>query len=138
MCFEYIYNSVKDTPSEFSFLSILQHLVLIRDDFQVRYAYFRLIEECVARIALHKDGRDPDVARFVCASADGLELVERVENLLRFSLPQFQQEGKLYVTVAVGCTGGRHRSVAIVEELRRRLGGEWDILIRHRDVDRGE
>lgn len=60
MCFEYIYNSVKDTPSEFSFLSILQHLVLIRDDFQVRYAYFRLIEECVARIALHKDGRDPD------------------------------------------------------------------------------
>jgi UPF0042 nucleotide-binding protein len=86
----------------------------------------------------HKDGRDPDVARFVCASADGLELVERVENLLRFSLPQFQQEGKLYVTVAVGCTGGRHRSVAIVEELRRRLGGEWDILVRHRDVDRGE
>ena len=86
----------------------------------------------------HKDGRDPEVARFVCASADGQALNERVESLLRFSLPQFQQEGKLYVTVAVGCTGGRHRSVAIVEELRRRLGGDWDILVRHRDVDRGE
>ena len=86
----------------------------------------------------HKDGRDPDVARFVCDTDDGQALIERVESLLRFSLPQFQHEGKLYVTVAVGCTGGRHRSVAIVEELRRRLGGDWDILVRHRDVDRGE
>jgi len=42
------------------------------------------------------------------------------------------------VTICVGCTGGRHRSVAIVEELRRRLGGEWDILVRHRDVERGQ
>ena len=86
----------------------------------------------------HRDGRDPEVARFVCASAGGRELIDRVESLLRFSLPQFLAEGKLYVTVAVGCTGGRHRSVAIVEELRRRLGDEWDILVRHRDVDRGE
>lgn len=83
-------------------------------------------------------GRDADVARFVCESKDGRELIDRVENLLRFALPQFQHEGKLYVTIAVGCTGGRHRSVAIVEELRRRLGGDWDILVRHRDVDRGE
>jgi RNase adapter protein RapZ len=86
----------------------------------------------------HRDGRDPEVSRFVCGSDDGQELIARVESLLRFSLPQFQHEGKLYVTVAVGCTGGRHRSVAIVEELRRRLGGDWDILVRHRDVDRGE
>ena len=63
--------------------------------------------------------------------------MRQVEGLLRFALPQFQKEGKLYVTVCVGCTGGRHRSVAVVEELRRRLGGEWDILVRHRDVDAG-
>ncbi len=68
---------------------------------------------------------------------DGLELVRQSEGLLKFSLPQFQKEGKLYVTICVGCTGGRHRSVAIVEELRRRLGSTWDILVRHRDVDRG-
>jgi UPF0042 nucleotide-binding protein len=84
----------------------------------------------------HLDGRDPDVAKFVLG-ADGLELVRQVEGLLRFALPQFQKEGKLYVTVCVGCTGGRHRSVTVVEELRRRLAGEWDVLVRHRDVDRG-
>ncbi len=86
----------------------------------------------------HLDGREPQVARFVLGDAAGKELVDRVESLLRFSLPHFQREGKLYVTIAVGCTGGRHGSVAIVEELRRRLGGDWDILVRHRDVDRGE
>lgn len=86
----------------------------------------------------HRDGRDPEVARFVFGAGDGMELVDHVERLLRFALPHFQNEGKLYVTIAVGCTGGRHRSVAVIEELRRRLGGEWDILVRHRDVDRGE
>jgi UPF0042 nucleotide-binding protein len=85
----------------------------------------------------HLDGRDPGVARFVFGP-DGSELVRQVEGLLRFALPQFQKEGKLYVTVCVGCTGGRHRSVAVIEELRKRLGGDWDILVRHRDVDRGE
>jgi UPF0042 nucleotide-binding protein len=88
----------------------------------------------------HLDGRDPSVAKFVLGpdSTDGKQLVEQVEQLLRTQLPLFQQEGKLYVTVAVGCTGGRHRSVAVVEELRRRLGDEWDILVRHRDVELGE
>ena len=68
----------------------------------------------------------------------GSELVDHAERLLRFSLPQFQAEGKLYVTICVGCTGGRHRSVAVVEELRvAGLGADWDVLVRHRDVDRG-
>ncbi|MBK9070850.1 MAG: RNase adapter RapZ [Myxococcales bacterium] len=84
-----------------------------------------------------KDGRDREVADYVLGSEAGAELVDHIERLLRFSLPQFQREGKLYVTTAIGCTGGRHRSVAIVEELRRRLGGQWDILLRHRDIDRG-
>lgn len=84
----------------------------------------------------HLDGRDPEVSKFVLG-ADGQELTRQVESLLRFTLPHFQKEGKLYVTICVGCTGGRHRSVAIVEELRRRLGGEYDMLVRHRDVERG-
>ena len=84
----------------------------------------------------HLDGRDPSVAAYVLGP-DGLELVRQIEGILRFSLPQFQKEGKLYVTICVGCTGGRHRSVVIVEELRRRLGATWDILVRHRDIDRG-
>jgi UPF0042 nucleotide-binding protein len=85
----------------------------------------------------HLDGRDPEVARYVLG-ADGSEMVRQVEGMLRFTLPQMEKEGKLYVTVCVGCTGGRHRSVAVVEELRKRLGMEWDILVRHRDVERGE
>ena len=83
------------------------------------------------------DGRDKRVAEFVIGSAQGTELVDELERFLRFSLPQFQKEGKLYVTICVGCTGGRHRSVVIVEELRRRLGTAWDVLVRHRDVERG-
>ena len=86
----------------------------------------------------HRDGRDPEVARYVFAGGEGLQMVEHIERLLRFALPHFQNEGRLYVTIAVGCTGGRHRSVAMIEELRRRLAGDWDILVRHRDVDRGE
>lgn len=84
------------------------------------------------------DGRDREVTSYVFQWPESRELADHIERLLRFSLPQFQNEGKLYVTVAVGCTGGRHRSVAMVEELRRRLGDDWDILVRHRDVDRGE
>jgi len=84
----------------------------------------------------HLDGRDPEVAKFVFGP-EGTEIARQIEGLLRFALPQFQKEGKLYVTICVGCTGGRHRSVAVIEELRRRLGGEWDILVRHRDVERG-
>ena len=84
----------------------------------------------------HLDGRDAKVASYVLGP-DGLELVRQVEGILRFSLPQFHKEGKLYVTICVGCTGGRHRSVVIVEELRRRLGTAWDVMVRHRDIDRG-
>ncbi len=82
------------------------------------------------------DGRDARVAEFVLGSAQGGELVDHLERFLRFSLPNFAREGKLYLTVAVGCTGGRHRSVAVVEELSRRLGPEWDLVVRHRDLNR--
>ena len=82
------------------------------------------------------DGREARVAEFVLGSAQGVELVDHLERFLRFSLPNFAREGKLYLTVAVGCTGGRHRSVAVVEELSRRLGREWDLVVRHRDLNR--
>ena len=84
------------------------------------------------------DGRDPQVSGYVFQWPESREYADHIERLLRFSLPHFQDEGKLYVTIAVGCTGGRHRSVAMIEELRRRLGDDWDILVRHRDVVKGE
>lgn len=93
------------------------------------------------------DGRDPRVASYVFDGTDEAsgesannpseaeQLARHIEGLMSFSLPRFQHEGKLYLTVAVGCTGGRHRSVAMVEELHRRLSDEWDVLIKHRDLD---
>ena len=58
--------------------------------------------------------------------------------LLDFALPRYQREGKSYLTIALGCTGGRHRSVVLVEELRApaRRRTAIRVLVRHRDVER--
>jgi RNase adapter protein RapZ len=82
-----------------------------------------------------RDGRDPEVAGHVLGSVEARELIDHIEGLLRFTLPRFEKERKLYLTVAVGCTGGRHRSVAVVAELYRRIKRDWDILVKHRDLD---
>lgn len=81
------------------------------------------------------DGRDPNVLRYVLDTEEGHAMLDHIERLLRFVLPQFQKERKLYLTIAIGCTGGRHRSVALVEELRNRIRGDWDVLVKHRDLD---
>lgn len=81
------------------------------------------------------DGRDADVAQYVLDTDEGRAILTHVESMLRFALPQFQKERKLYLTVAIGCTGGRHRSVALVEALATRLRPDWDVLIKHRDLD---
>ena len=83
------------------------------------------------------DGRDAPVAKFVLAHDESRQLLARLEDLLRFLLPLYQREGKAYLTLALGCTGGRHRSVALVESLRafvEELG--FAPLVHHRDVDR--
>jgi UPF0042 nucleotide-binding protein len=83
------------------------------------------------------DGRDARVREFILEHEQSRELLRRLEDFLGFVLPAYQREGKAYLTVAVGCTGGRHRSVALVEELkgfldRLRLAGS----VIHRDIDR--
>jgi UPF0042 nucleotide-binding protein len=83
------------------------------------------------------DGRDEPVARYVFSNEECRELTRRLEDLLRFLLPLYQREGKTYLTVAVGCTGGRHRSVALVEWLRGLIGElGFAPIVRHRDLDR--
>lgn len=101
--------------------------------FDVRFLPNPYFEEALSAL----DGRDSRVAEFVLRSSEGMEIVDRLAELLRFLLPRFAKEGKLYLTVAIGCTGGRHRSVAIVEELHRRLADNWDAVVRHRDLNRG-
>jgi RNase adapter protein RapZ len=83
-------------------------------------------------------GTSEAVKRFVLAQPDSHGFLERVAGLLEFCLPRFEREGKSYLTVAIGCTGGRHRSVVITDELGARLkkGVGLGIDIVHRDVDR--
>ncbi|HEY4909318.1 MAG TPA: RNase adapter RapZ [Methylomirabilota bacterium] len=83
------------------------------------------------------DGRDAAVETFVMSFEESRTLLAKIEDLLRFLLPLYEREGKAYLTVAVGCTGGRHRSVTLVELLRRSLEGAGrSPVVRHRDVDR--
>ena len=83
------------------------------------------------------DGRDERVRRFVLAEADGRELLQRLTDFLGFVLPRYEREGKAYLTIAVGCTGGKHRSVVLVEELGRALGGlGYAPTVVHRDLER--
>jgi UPF0042 nucleotide-binding protein len=83
------------------------------------------------------DGRDREVADFVFSHAESRELLARLQELVRFLLPLYQREGKAYLTIALGCTGGQHRSVAFVEALRAFLEGlGLAPLVRHRDLGR--
>ena len=80
-------------------------------------------------------GRDPAVVRFMRRHPETKDFIDRLTSFLRFALPHYVQEGKSYLTVAIGCTGGRHRSVMIAEALKRSLGGTRGVRLRvkHRD-----
>jgi RNase adapter protein RapZ len=82
-------------------------------------------------------GEDEAVAKFVLENPETIAYMNQAEKLLRLSIQGFLREGKAYATVAIGCTGGRHRSVAISKELGRRLAGDQAISIRHRDITHG-
>ena len=82
-------------------------------------------------------GHDPKVRDYVLETAAGSSFVDQFDGLLATLVPQYQAEGRSYLTVAVGCTGGRHRSVAVAEELAARLR-QRGVAVRasHRDVSR--
>lgn len=83
-------------------------------------------------------GHDAPVRDAVLGSEDCEEFLERARGMLEFLIPRYTDEGKTYFTIGIGCTGGRHRSVAIAEELARRLGEAPEInpFVRHRDLER--
>lgn len=82
-------------------------------------------------------GLDEAVARHVLESDRGRAFFERLEDFVRYLLPLYDQEGKAYLTIGVGCTGGRHRSVATAEAIAARLRGEGrEVNVSHRDVER--
>jgi UPF0042 nucleotide-binding protein len=83
-----------------------------------------------------KTGLEPSVAAFVLDNEDAREFTARLTEFLAFLLPRYEAEGKSYLTVAIGCTGGRHRSVALAAELARNIGSRYAVTVRHRDVER--
>jgi UPF0042 nucleotide-binding protein len=87
-------------------------------------------------------GEDPKVVEYVLQWEEAKEFLHRVEEFIRFLLPLYIREGKTHLTIAVGCTGGRHRSLVIVnrlaEILRSKMAGQRIILsVRHRDAEKG-
>lgn len=83
-------------------------------------------------------GRDEDVRNYVLSQEGADEFLDRYHELLRLIGAGYRREGKRYLTLAVGCTGGKHRSVAISEELSRRLSDEDGMAVKvvHRDLGR--
>ena len=84
-----------------------------------------------------RTGQEEPVARYVLDSERGGAFLERLRDFLDFVLPQYDREGKAYVTIGIGCTGGRHRSVAVAESLAGWLAQRGrEVNLVHRDVER--
>jgi UPF0042 nucleotide-binding protein len=82
-------------------------------------------------------GKDQKVARYIRSFPQTKEFLRRMESLLLYLLPHYIREGKSYLTVALGCTGGRHRSVMMADSVSRSLAARgYTVKAVHRDLDR--
>jgi len=82
-------------------------------------------------------GKDPKVARYIRSFPQTGQFLRRIENLLAYLLPHYIREGKSYLTIALGCTGGRHRSVTLAEVISRNLKRRgYATKVVHRDMDK--
>jgi UPF0042 nucleotide-binding protein len=82
-------------------------------------------------------GADPSVREYVLGQPGTAEFLEELDQLFQLVLPGYEREGKAYLSIGVGCTGGRHRSVVIAEQLADRLRrGGARVAVHHRDLDR--
>lgn len=82
-------------------------------------------------------GDDPRVRSFVLSDPDAIALIAQLEGLLKFLIPFFEREQRSYLTIAIGCTGGRHRSVAIAGRLQESLVAlGYEVALKHRDLQK--
>jgi RNase adapter protein RapZ len=82
-------------------------------------------------------GRHPEVAKYIRSFPQTREFINRISELLIYLVPHYIREGKSYLTIAFGCTGGKHRSVMIAEEVKKRLSkAGYKIKVVHRDAER--
>ena len=85
----------------------------------------------------HLTGKNPSVARYIRSFPQTVEFIERISDLLIYLLPHYIGEGKSYLTIAFGCTGGQHRSVMIASEIRKRLAeAGYRVKESHRDLQK--
>jgi UPF0042 nucleotide-binding protein len=86
----------------------------------------------------HLTGKDREVQDFVMKYDVSKQFITKLVDLVQFLIPNYIEEGKTQLVIAVGCTGGKHRSVTLAEELYHRLGnsGEYGLRIEHRDIDK--
>ncbi|MEE9262826.1 MAG: RNase adapter RapZ [Vicinamibacteria bacterium] len=85
-----------------------------------------------------KDGNHPAVERFLLSFPATNEFIQRLESFVNYLIPQYTSEGKSYLTIAIGCTGGRHRSVMVAKEMAGRLKKQGlSVTVTHRDVEGG-
>lgn len=85
-----------------------------------------------------KTGNDPEIQEFVMASPEAGEFLDKLEDMVRFLVPNYVKEGKYRLVIAIGCTGGKHRSVTLANALYQRMKdqGNYGIRLDHRDVDK--
>ncbi len=84
-----------------------------------------------------EDGRNETVREYVLGQSEAARFISHFQEMAEFMLPLYEREGKSYLTIGIGCTGGRHRSVALSETLSERLANDgWAAQVRHRDIDR--
>jgi UPF0042 nucleotide-binding protein len=84
-------------------------------------------------------GADRRVVKYLNGQPEVEETLSRFSDLLYYLLPQYQREGKSYVTLGIGCTGGRHRSVMVANQLAKRLrGAGFDARATHRDIRKAD
>jgi UPF0042 nucleotide-binding protein len=83
-------------------------------------------------------GRNPKVARYIRSFPQTVEFIDRISDLLVYLIPHYISEGKTYLTISIGCTGGKHRSVMIASEIRKRLAAAgYKAKETHRDMNKG-
>jgi UPF0042 nucleotide-binding protein len=85
----------------------------------------------------HLSGLDADVREYVLGNDETTELLARLDDLFGLLLPAYVREGKSYLSIAIGCTGGRHRSVVLAEEIAARIRERgYEPVVHHRDIER--
>ncbi|TGA97377.1 RNase adapter RapZ [Sporolactobacillus shoreae] len=84
-----------------------------------------------------RTGLDADISEYVLKWTETQQFLQKLMDLLKFMLPQYKREGKGQLVIAIGCTGGKHRSVALTEWISKKLSADYPISVSHRDIERG-